>query len=171
MSYDLKYDYIHNMKLFKYSCSLFSKLNTILYFVALNSPTIHLYNNSNFKNYLPNCPFLSSDLFSNNTSYYGNRICELYNIYSNSRYKYQYICSYSATEDLEGYKSDNGFDLVICTPKISNISHNNIIKQFSSIYENTTQLFYCSRFDLPKKNELIKDEYCHNKINFPYFKN
>jgi hypothetical protein len=55
---------------------------------------------------------------------------------------------------------------MICIPKIKNITNNNIINQFSALYDNNeSQLFYCNRFDMPIKNAFIKDEFC-NKKNF-----
>jgi len=167
ISFDLKISFAHNTTLFKLTYFLFEKLNYILELLIVYSQNINLRNDKNFEKYLKNCPFsLSSDLFSYNTSYYENRRCELYNIYMNSRYKYQYICSYNASSDFENDKSGNGLDKVICIPKISNNSKNNIIKQFSAIYENNdSQLFYCNRIDLPIKDAYIKDEYCNNKRN------
>ena len=53
-------------------------------------------------NYLQECPFLfKSDLIPHKILDYEKRRCELYNIYNNSRYKYQYICSYDVAKDFE----------------------------------------------------------------------
>ena len=167
ISFDLKINYSKNTKLFIFTCNLFGKLNFILQFFLICSRSLYFFNFIYFQKYLETCPFtLSSDIFSNNTSYYEKRRCELYNIYENSRYKYQYICSYNASKDSENDKSDNGLDKMICIPKIKNITNNNIINQFSALYDNNeSQLFYCNRFDMPIKNEFIKDEFC-NKKNF-----
>ena len=53
-------------------------------------------NLSKFSNYWINCPFTINEPFSN---YHYKRRCELYNINDNSRYKYQYICSYNSYQD------------------------------------------------------------------------
>jgi len=168
ISFDLKFNFIRNSKLFNYTYYLFGKLNSVLYMVIILSHNLYYLNNHHFGKYLKNCPFtLSSDL--NNTFYYEKHRCELYNIYANSRYKYQYICSYNASENFENDKSDNNLDRIICIPKINNIINNDIINKFSLLYyNNVSKLFYCSRIDLPKKNAFIKDEYCNNKRNFPF---
>ena len=167
ISFDIKINYRQNNKLFKYSYDLFCKLNCILQLFLICSIILYYFNNIYYEKYLKNCPFtLSSDIFSNNTSYYEKRRCELYNIYANSRFKYQYICSYNASKDFENDKSDNGLDKIICIPKINNTINNNIINQFSALYDNnTSEFFYCNRFDKPIKNAYIKDEFC-NKKNF-----
>ena len=167
ISFDLKINYSQNTKLFYYTYYLFDKLNFILPIALLYFKSFYYFNDLYFQNYLKNCPFtLSSDIFSNNTSYYEKRRCELYNIYANSRYTYQYICSYNASKEFENDKSDNGLDKIICIPKINNNTNNNIINQFSAIYDNdNNKLFYCNRFDKPIKNAYIKDEFC-NKKNF-----
>jgi hypothetical protein len=168
ISFDLKIDYSHKTKLFNYTYKLFGILNLIIEILIFCCKFFQYLNDIHYGKYLKNCPFsLSSDLFSNNISYYEKRRCELYNIYTNSRYKYQYICSYNASKDFENDKSDNGLDKIICTPKMSNISNNNIINQFSTLYyNNNSELFYCNRVDLPTKNADIKDEYCNNKKDF-----
>ena len=164
ISFDLKVNYIQKPKLFTKACDLFGKLNLLLQFFLICSKGLYELNIIFFQDYLKNCPFtLSTDLFSNN-SYYEKRRCELYNIYTNSRYKYQYICSYNASKDFQNDKSDNGLDKMVCIPKINNVSDNNIINQFSALYNNKeSELFYCNRFDMPKKNENIKDEFCNKK--------
>ena len=166
ISFDLKINYSQNTKLFFFTYDLFGKLNFILQLTLICSKSLYNFNDIYFQNYLKNCPFtLSSDIFLNNTSYYEKRRCELYNIYANSRYKYQYICSYNASKDFESDKSDNGLDKIICIPKINNITNNNIINQFSALYDNDdNKLFYCNRFDKPIKSAYIKDEICKKKI-------
>ena len=171
ITFDLKINYSHYTKLFKFSYNLFGKLNVFLQAFLIFTKLLYSINYFYFAKYHKNCPFsLSSDLFSNNTSYYEKRRCELYNIYTNSRYKYQYICSYNASKDFENDKSDNGLDKIICIPKINNITNNNIINQFSVLYgNNDSELFYCNRYDLPKKNVYIKDKYCNNNRNLTIF--
>jgi len=167
ISFDLKFNYIRNSKLFKCTFYLFEKLNSILNIVIILSNNLYYLNYTHFEKYLKNCPFtLSSDL--NNTFYYEKNRCELYNIYNNSRYRYQYICSYNASKNFENDKSDKGLDNIICVPKINNIINNDIINKFSLIYKNISNLYYCNKVDLPEKNMLIKDEYCNNKRNYPF---
>ena len=100
---------------------------------------------------------------------YEKRRCELYNIYNNSRYKYQYICSYDATEDFKMNKTLDGLDKLICTKKVNNIKDNNnniIINKFIEIYENNKikNFFYCSRTDKPLKNKKTREESCNINI-------
>jgi len=168
ISFDLKFNYIRSSKLFKCTYYLFEKLNSILNIVIILSHNLYYLNYIHFEKYLKNCPFtLSSDL--NNTFYYEKHRCELYNIYNNSRYRYQYICSYNASQNFENDKSDKGLDNIICIPKINNIINNDIINKFSLIYNNSiSNLYYCNKVDLPEKNMLIKDEYCNNKRNYPF---
>ena len=170
ISFDLKFNFIQNSKIFKCTYFLFGNLNSILNIVIILSHNLYYLNNYHFRQYLKDCPFtLSSDLISNNTLYNEEHRCELYNIYTNSRYKYQYICSYNASKNFEDDKSDNGLDKIICIPKINNILNNDIINKFSLLYHNNaSKLFYCNRINYPQKNSLIKDEYCNNKRNYPY---
>ena len=168
ISFDLKFNYSHKPKLFKFTCKIFQILNITIKVIVICSKSLHFFNNLYLGKYLKNCPFtLSSDLVSKNTPYYAKRRCELYNINTNSRYKYQYICSYNASKDFDNDKSDKGLAQIICIPKKNNISHNNIFNQFNALYGNyDSELFYCNRFDLPIKNTYIKDEYCSNKKDF-----
>ena len=170
ISFDLKFNFIHNSKIFKCTYYLFDKLNSILNIVIILSHNLYFLNNLHFGKYLKDCPFtLSSDLIKNNTLYNEEHRCELYNIYANSRYKYQYICSYNASKNFEDDKSVNGLNAIICIPKIHNILNNEIINNFSLLYgSNASKLFYCNRVDLPEKSALIKDEYCNNKRNYPF---
>ena len=89
----------------------------------------------------------------------------------NSRYKYQYICSYNASENFENDKTKDGFDKIICIPKINDINGNEIIIKFNKIYndknKNDSDLFYCSRIDKPEKDEYIKEKFCNMENNLP----
>ena len=145
----------------------------IFFYVIYLLRFINLYNLWNYDNFIKNCPFsLSSDLKFFNDSFYEKRRCELYDINMNSRYKYQYICSYNASEYFKNDNKKDGLDKIICIPKEHNIDNNEIIDKFNEIYEckdnNDTNLFYCSRIDEPKKNEYIKDEYCNKEKKFYY---
>ena len=88
-------------------------------------------------------------------------MCKLYNIYNNSRYRYQYICSYKAKK-----LTYDDLDKIICIPKVKNNTNNDIIEKFSLEHKNK-KLYYCSRNKRPKKDEFIKDEYCNKTINTP----
>jgi len=170
ISFDLKFDFLHKEKLFEITNYLFGKINIFLIIVLYLSSILNYFNNYYFQAYIKNCPFTSSsDLTSNNSFYFEKRRCELYNIYMNSRYKYQYICSFNASENFKNDMSDDGFDKIICLPKINNTINNDIINKFSILYNNNnvSELFYCNRIDLPKKNQYIKDEYCNNVKDTP----
>ena len=117
---------------------------------------------------MKNCPFtLSQELTKYNETLYGKRRCELYNINKNSRYKYQYICSYNASKGFKNDKTKDGLNTILCVNKTENIEGNNIINIFNQVFNNEendmNELFYCSRIDEPKKDEYIKDEYCNEE--------
>ena len=79
---------------------LFFLSNLIIEMSALTKPLIMGQNAGS--NYLQECPFLfKSELIPHKILDYEKRRCELYNIYNNSRYKYQYICSYDVAKDFE----------------------------------------------------------------------
>lgn len=116
-----------------------------------------------FEIYLYYCPYLYND---NNYSLHYKRRCELYNINKNSRYKYQYICSFNSSYFsidnfiIKKIKSDN-----ICVPATKVVEYNKIIVEF--IYEYKTEnKFYCSRKHLPKKYPFAKDKYCSEIIYY-----
>ena len=143
-------------------------LNLFIFFNVLLIPLIEFcrillnisINLPGYDEYLKDCPFT---LLYNET-HHEDRVCQLYNIYNNSRYKYRYICSYNAFNYQKNPIFDN-LDIIKCIPKLKNIN-NNIINKFSKIYNNK-QLFYCSRINKPKKNNYIKDEYWNKKVNIP----
>ena len=87
----------------------------------------------------------------------------MYNIYNNSRYKYQYICSYDATKDFEANKTNDGLDKVICIKKINDVKNNNIINKFIETYNsnNINKFFYCSRTNKPIKYKNLIEQYCN----------
>ena len=92
--------------------------------------------------------------------------CELYNIYNNSRYKYQYICSYNPYDDLKDEKTKDGLQKIQCVPKVNDINNFEIIDQFTQIYQdmNISQLFYCNLVEMPIKNDFIPEKDCNNKV-------
>ena len=120
------------------------------------------------------CPFtITSDY---NLHY--KRRCELYDINYNSRYLNQYICSYDPYEDFEYEYKSNGKhtykvpkklkkkikpDYVRCVKVKNLISENRIISIFNNEYKNIDK-YYCSRTNRPKKNSLINDKDCNNKV-------
>ncbi len=166
---------VNHYKCFKYTCYLFENSEDILLLLLISLIMIDKLNEINYGKYIENCPFtFNSDLILFNESIYEKRRCELYNINLNSRYKYQYICSYNASENFENYKTKDGFEQIICIPKINNIYDNKIIAKFNNIYENKekneSNLFYCSRINKPKKNECIEEKYCNMKSKFPTMK-
>ncbi len=163
---------INHLTFFKYAFSLFKLEKSILIILLSSLNFIYVYNKSDYGNYIKNCPFtFDSDLISFNESIYEKRRCELYNINMNSRYKYQYICSYNASENFENDKTKDGFDKIICIPKINDINGNEIIIKFKKIYndknKNDSDLFYCSRIDKPEKDEYIKEKFCNMENNLP----
>ena len=176
LAFKIKLLFIFNhYKWFKYTYILFKDSDDILLFLLNCQNLIDKLNEINYGKYIDNCPFtFNSDLILFNESIYEKRRCELYNINLNSRYKYQYICSYNASENFENDKTKDGFEQIICIPKINNIYDNKIIAKFNNIYENKekneSNLFYCSRIDKPKKNEYIEEKYCNMKSKFPTMK-
>jgi len=65
-------------------------LNYVIYLIILSV------NLSKFLNYWKYCPYLITD-FDYNLHF--ERRCESYNTNNNSRYLYQYICSYDSSKD------------------------------------------------------------------------
>ena len=164
---------IYHNKCYIYSHWLFSKARVIIGLLFVSTRIINYFNENNYEKYIINCPFtFNLNMTTFNESKYGKRRCELYNINLNSRYKYQYICSYNASQDFQGDKTKDGFDKIECILKKHNIKGNDIINKFYKVFGNhdndEDDLFYCSRIDEPKKNEYIKDEYCNKENNFYY---
>ena len=163
---------INHLTCFKYMISSFKIVQVILIIVLSSLKIINSFNNDNYEIYTKNCPFtFHSVLKSFNESIYEKKRCELYNINMNSRYKYQYICSYNASKIFENDKTKDGFDKIICIPKINDIDDNENIIRFNKIYKhkdkNDSDLFYCSRIDKPEKDEYIKEKYCNIEIKIP----
>ena len=118
-------------------------------------------NYKKFKNiYWKNCPFIISDLEYN---LHIRRRCELYNINNNSRYSYQYICSYDSSKDFdnnlnEKIKPDN----IICLPFTDKIENNDIVNLFQNEYKKEKK-YYCSRTNKPKDYSYAKHKDCNDK--------
>jgi hypothetical protein len=120
------------------------------------------------------CPFTITGDY--NLHY--KRRCELYGLNYNSRYLNQYICSYDPYKDFEyEYKSSGKHsykvpkklkkkikpDYVRCVKLKNIIPDNTIITLFNNEYESIDK-FYCSRTNRPKKNSLINDKDCNDKV-------
>ena len=157
-----------NPKVINYSFKIFKHSNKILYFIIFFSNHIlNYYNNNKFETYSKECPFtLTSDLNSNNSSNFETKRCELYNIYDNSRYKYQYICSYNPYDVLKYKKTKDGLQKIQCVPKVNDLKEFEIIDKFTQIYQemNISQLFYCNLVEMPMKNDFIPEKDCNNKV-------
>ena len=125
----------------------------------------------NFSNYWINCPFTINESFSN---YHYKRRCELYGINYNSRYKYQYICSYNSFKDFKHvyllyYINNKPYFIIeenvqiLCVQFKSVISNNSIVDLFNKEYLNENK-YYCGRIDLPAKNIFVEERNCNSKF-------
>ena len=165
IKYDIKKTWINNNKYYKF---FYFSIIILFIFSLFIKPYLILENID--ANYLKECPFtFEKELLPHKILNYEKRRCELYNIYNNSRYKYQYICSYDATGDFKMNKTSDGLNKLICTKKVNNIKDNNnniIINKFIEIYENNKikNFFYCSRTDKPLKNKKTREESCNINI-------
>lgn len=159
-----------NLKVFNYSFKLFKLANKMIYIVICLSSQISNYiNNHKLETYVQNCPFtLTSDL--NNSLYFETKRCELYNIYNNSRYKYQYICSYNPLGAWTNEKSKNGLPKIQCVSKVNDITNFEVIDKFTKIYQsmNISELYYCNLVEIPIKNEFVPERYCNTKVPLHY---
>jgi len=170
--YDIIYIiFAQNIKILFYLKNVFSYSLVIIFILNNFIIFINGFNRINYGSYIKNCPFtFNTNITTFNQSIYGKRICELYNINNNSRYKYQYICSYNASKDFKYDKTKDGFNKIVCISKIHNIDGNDIIREFNLVYnnkdKNESNLFYCSRIDEPKKDDYIKEEVCSNENKF-----
>ena len=133
---------------------IFSFLFWIIHLIIIT------FNFNKFKLYYKNCPYTIRDL---EYSLHIQRRCELYNIYNNSRYSFQYICSYDSSKDfnnkLEYEMEPNN---VICIPFKNLIENNNQINIFLNEYKNEEK-FYCSRTDNPDKYNYATSKDCNEK--------
>ena len=156
---DLRINLFNNYKCQKFFFKLFINFNFLILYIIIFCRFLldSIINIPAYDEYLRICPFT----IDNNESYHEDRVCKLYNIYNNSRYRYQYICSYKAKK-----LSYDDVDKIICIPKVKNNTNNDIIEKFSLEHKNK-KLYYCSRNKRPKKDEFIKDEYCNKTINTP----
>ena len=109
-----------------------------------------------FKEFRKECPF--NIKFNEN---YEKR-CELFNINTNSRYKYQYICSYDASTDFSLSKKIANNEIICVKAKtpINYIVSKNIANNLSN------NIYYCSRTDIPFNSTYINIKYCNNNIGY-----
>ena len=136
-------------------------------------------NLAKFSNYWINCPYTINEPYEN---LHQKRRCELYNLNNNSRYKYQYICSYDTYKDFKYeykiyYINRNYYyikeekkinekiedNYIRCVPFKSIILNNTIIDLFNKEYLNDNK-YYCGRTNQPKKNNFVQDKECNNKL-------
>ena len=104
-----------------------------------------------FQKFIRNCPFYLDKL---NSDLYFDRRCELYDTNYNSRYSYQYICSYDPSKeflDTRKLKQEIKPDIIICT-KFNELLDNSIINNFKDVY-NKKDKYYCSRTNMPQEND------------------
>ena len=122
-------------------------------------------NISKYVNYWKNCSYTISDL---DYSLHYSRRCELYNINNNSRYSYQYICSYDSSKDFENkeLKEEKKPEKVICNEVKTLIPDNNVITLFNNEYSKKKQ-YYCSRTDKPKDYTFASHKDC-NKVRYTF---
>ena len=85
-----------------------------------------------------------------------DRRCQLYDTNYNSRFSYQYICSYDSSKDFANInkkklKQKVNPDNVICI-KFNELIENTIINNFKEVY-NKKDLFLCSRTNMPQEKD------------------
>ncbi len=162
--------FIHFCTLFVLNCNnkcekLLDKMFTIygiLYFIFILFWILVIgiitANFTKYKTFWKNCPYIIKDLEYN---LHIKKRCELYNINNNSRYAFQYICSYDSSKDFKNtINSEIEDNNVICIP-YNNIINNNIIDKFINEYKEE-EIFICSRTNIPKY-EYANDKDCSEK--------
>jgi len=123
-------------------------------------------NDSKYKEYLKICPYTLNKLDLN---LHLKRRCDLYNVNNNSRYSYQYICSYNSAKEFiiknltkKQEKKINSFN-VICLKVKSLIKNNPIVDLFNKEYANSDK-YYCSITNKPKDFNFAEHKDCNNTI-------
>ena len=162
--------FLHFCALFALNCNikcakLLDKMITIygiLYFVFMLFWIVVIViitiNFVKYKTFWDNCPYIIKNLEYN---LHVKKRCELFNINNNSRYAFQYICSYDSSKDFKNtINSEIEEDNVICLP-YNNIINNDIINKFINEYKDE-QKFICSRTNIPKY-EYANDKDCSEK--------
>jgi hypothetical protein len=101
---------------------------------------------------MKNCPFYLDKL---DYDLNFDRRCELYDTNYNSRYSFQYICSYDSSKEFINNKNkliqEVKPDTVICT-KFNELIDNTIINTFKDVY-NKKDKYYCSRTNIPQESD------------------
>ena len=138
----LKYKFEKRICLFTLIFFLFSLFFGIILFINLGR----------FQKFISNCPYYL-DKLDYNLNY--DRRCQLYDTNYNSRYSYQYICSYDSSKDFMNNKNkliqEVKPDTVICT-KCNDLLVNAIINNFKDVY-NKKDKYYCSRTNMPQESD------------------
>ena len=106
-------------------------------------------NITKFFKYWKYCPYLLKDL---DYDLHFERRYELYNINNNSRYFYQYICSYDSSKD---FKKDN----IICIPLKTIKETNEVLYLFNNEYKKSNK-YYCSRTNMPNNYSFVNHKKC-----------
>ena len=146
-------DYLIQINLFLF---IFFYIFNIIKFISLSVNFV------NYSKYLKNCPFTINDL---DVNLHIEKRCDLYNINKNSRYSYQYICSYNPSKDLDfKLKKEIKNDNIICK-NAKSIMNKEIIKLFFIEYKN---IYYCSRTNIPKDYTYIKHKDCNNNNKYKW---
>ena len=113
--------------------------------------------------YWKNCPYIINGL---EYDLHLRRRCELYNININSRYLYQYICSYDSSKEFKSKLSKEILpDKVVCIPFNNLIDNNDIVKSFENEYRNEKK-YYCSRTNIPEEYSFAKPKDCNGKKKY-----
>ena len=117
------------------------------------------------------CPFTLKDI---ELKSHVKKRCEFYNKNLNSRYSYQYICSYNPIDDFKKlvldkteYDPSNKLDLIKCVLVKNILNNNDIVFDFSEEYSDIDK-YYCSSVYEPKKNNYINYNECHKDKNTIY---
>jgi hypothetical protein len=128
--------------------------NYIIYLIILSV------NIRKFLKYWKYCPYLITDLDYN---LHFERRCELYNINNNSRYSYQYICSFDSSKNFKknNLKKEIKNDNIICIPvkEMKENEYNEVKNLFINEYKNLNN-YYCSRTNIPKNYSFVNPKNC-----------
>lgn len=122
-----------------------------------------------FLKFWKNCPFFLDDL---DYSLHLNRRCQLYDINNNTRYSYQYICSYDPTKDFasastkEKLKEEIKPESITCIEAKKLIPFYEEIKLFYKEYQKEKK-YYCSRTDKPEVYSFVKNTEC-KKVKYSF---
>ena len=152
--------------------SIFSGIYLIMIISEITILGVNLYN---FSNYWANCPFTINEP---NSNYHYKRRCELYGINTNSRYRYQYICSYNSFKDFSYvyvllYRNYKPYYYLVKEYKIVCVQfksaiNNTIVDLFNKEYLNENK-YYCGRIEIPTKNIFVEDRNCNNNLKKKIF--